>query len=106
MLDKPLEAIEKFKEAVEIDPKYAPAYNGWGNALRILKQHEGAIEKFEISIKLDSTRAIPYLNLATELSLENRKEEAREHLLKAREISIKEGNKEVVSFIDDALKDH
>jgi Flp pilus assembly protein TadD len=55
------EATEKFREAIEIDPRYSGAYLSWGNMLAE-RGDKTAIEKFQAIIKLDPGDPTPYNN--------------------------------------------
>ena len=49
----PALAIEKFKHAIELDPKYAYAYMNWGEALHKLGDYEAAIQKYDQGVQND-----------------------------------------------------
>jgi tetratricopeptide (TPR) repeat protein len=72
------EAIEAYRQAVAVDPKYASPYNGLGNALRSLGRAEEAIEAYRQAIAVDPKYAYPYNGLGNALSDLGRKEEAIE----------------------------
>ena len=55
-------AIINFTKAIELDPKYAAAYNGRGGAYGSLKKYPEAIADCTKAIKLDPTDAIAYNN--------------------------------------------
>ncbi|MGD0965854.1 MAG: tetratricopeptide repeat protein [Candidatus Acidiferrales bacterium] len=44
--------MTKYQKAIELDPKFAFAYDGWGNALEKLGRNSEAREKFEKLRKL------------------------------------------------------
>ncbi len=46
------EAVEAYRQAIEVDPKIAYPYNGLGNALRSLDRNEEAVEAYRMFIKL------------------------------------------------------
>lgn len=43
-------AMENFNEAIEIDPNYAPAYNGRGLVFDRFQEYEQAIEDFSRAV--------------------------------------------------------
>ena len=51
-MGKPNEAIDKYRKAVNINPKNCLVYSNW--ALILLNQNKKAIEKFETCIELSS----------------------------------------------------
>jgi len=63
------QAIKDYDKAIELDPKYAAAYNNRGISYGLLGNHKQAIKDFDKAIELDPKaahfrgRAIPYLLL-------------------------------------------
>jgi tetratricopeptide (TPR) repeat protein len=55
------EAVAKYQEALETDPKFALAYYNWGNLLYEQKKYSEAADKFQKSAECDSKYAYPYL---------------------------------------------
>ena len=53
-------AIADFKKAIEIDPKYFPAYNGLGLTYHKMKQHFTAVVNFSTAIMLNPKIAASY----------------------------------------------
>ena len=53
-----------FRKAIELDPKYADAYNNLGNALRGQKKLDEAIAAYRKAIELDPKYANAHNNLA------------------------------------------
>lgn len=51
-LERVEEAIKAFDKAIELDPKYAAAYNEKGYALACLEKHNGAIRCYNQAIAL------------------------------------------------------
>ncbi|XEO04254.1 tetratricopeptide repeat protein [Orientia tsutsugamushi] len=49
-LEKLLEAIENYDQAIRYRPNYADPYNSKGTALCILEQYQEAIENFDLAI--------------------------------------------------------
>jgi Flp pilus assembly protein TadD len=66
--DQPALAIEKYQRSVELDPSYPNARNYWGYTAYQWKYPENwrevASEKFNEAIQLDSSYAMPRINLA------------------------------------------
>jgi len=45
-------AIEKYQQAIALDPEDADPYDGWGTVLEAQGNHAGAIEKYKQAIAL------------------------------------------------------
>jgi len=45
--------VDSYKKAIEIDPKYALAYNNMGNALKNIGRFDDALASYNKAIKLD-----------------------------------------------------
>jgi tetratricopeptide (TPR) repeat protein len=56
------EAIDAYRRAIAIDPKYAPAHAGLGLA-RCLKGEKDGVKDIERAAQLDPASALPHLNL-------------------------------------------
>jgi ribosomal protein L40E len=56
------EAIERYNEAIHIDPNYASAYANWGWAYGNLGENQRAIENYDNAIQLDPNDASAYGN--------------------------------------------
>ena len=56
------EAIERYTEAIHIDPNYALAYNNRGRGYSELGQHQRAIEDYDKAIQLDPNDGDAYVN--------------------------------------------
>ena len=72
-----LDAIRDFGKATKLNPKFADAHNNWGNALRILKKYQEALEHYNAAIALDPHTDEFYRNRARTLIKLGRKEEAQ-----------------------------
>ena len=55
-------AIADFDKAIEINPKYADAYNNRGNAKNQLKQYQEAIADYNKAIELNPKNVQAYNN--------------------------------------------
>jgi thioredoxin-like negative regulator of GroEL len=71
-------AIERFREALDLDPKYAKAQTGLGNALIETGRQAEAIDPFRQAASLDPTNAKARYNLALTLARSGRGDEANE----------------------------
>jgi tetratricopeptide (TPR) repeat protein len=75
-------AIEKYKMAIQLDPKDATAFENWGIALDEQNpdgdaaKYHAALEKLETSIRLDPTSPLSYMNLAVVLDKQNNNQHA------------------------------
>ena len=83
------EAIAKYQQAIEIDPKYVLAYNNWGGALGQQKKYDEAIAKFQQSIGIDPKYAYAYCNWGITLGEQKKYNEAIAKFQKAIEIDPK-----------------
>lgn len=72
------EAIEAYRQAIAIDPKFAYPYHGLGTALSSLGRKEGAIEAYRQAIAVDPKFSYPYNDLGGVLLNIGRNEEAIE----------------------------
>lgn len=61
-LRKYTESLNKFNEAIKINPKNSKHYNNRGNVHVNLKEYEKAIESFTQAIDLESNKALYYYN--------------------------------------------
>jgi serine/threonine-protein kinase len=55
-------AIQEYRTAIDLDPKYAPPHNNLGNALAEQQQVDAAIEEYRKAIDLDPKYALPHYN--------------------------------------------
>jgi serine/threonine protein kinase/Flp pilus assembly protein TadD len=60
-------AIQEYKKAIELDPKYAPPHNGLGAVLRARSNAKEAIEEYKKAIELDPKYASPHNGLGNAL---------------------------------------
>ena len=56
-------AVEEFKRAIVLDPRYASAYNGLGAALKMAGDTDGAIENWKKAVELKPDYDFPLYNL-------------------------------------------
>ena len=59
-LDRQEEAVEAYRQAIGVDPKYAYPYNGLGNALYNLDRQEEAVEAYQKFIDLADKKSDDY----------------------------------------------
>jgi Tfp pilus assembly protein PilF len=83
------EAIAKYQKAIELDPKYADAYNGWGTVLGDQKKPDEAIAKYQKAIELNPKIAFAYNNWGIVLREEGKYDEAIAKYQKAIELDPK-----------------
>jgi len=88
-LNRPEEAIEQYRKATDIDPKYADAYYTWGTALQYLNRPKEAIEQYRKAIDIDPKHAQTFLSWGYTLDYLKRPEEAIKQYRKAIEIAPK-----------------
>ncbi|ARE41901.1 tetratricopeptide [Rhodovulum sp. P5] len=85
-LEHEYDAIGKFRQAIEIDPLYAPAWAGMGHALAILERYEEAVESLERATAIDPQFALAWYRWGKALSDLERPAEATEKFRRATEI--------------------
>lgn len=72
------EAIEKYKKAIELDPKFQGAYYNWGNLLQRQNKYPEATEKYIKATEIDPKFANAYNNWGNALRKLNKYPEAIE----------------------------
>ncbi len=72
-----LDATCDFAKAIELDPKFADAHNNWGNALRMIKKYQYALEHYNAAIEIDPNTSAFYQNRAKVLIKLGRTDEAQ-----------------------------
>jgi len=80
-LDRKERAVERFFQAVEVDPEYVEAWNNLGNVLGDLEELDSAIEAYSRAIDLAPDYADPHYNLAETYRLVGNSGAARQHWL-------------------------
>jgi|GEM_PF-5007056 len=80
------EAIKIFEEVIEINPRYAVAYNNLGASYYRLKKYDKAIEAFKKAISLKENYIKAYINLATSYFWKGKYISAYRYYLKAKRI--------------------
>lgn len=70
------ESEECFKQAIQLDPKYAPAHLGYSIFLEWLKRHKEAIRESSLALSLDKNIPIAYMTRARALIAENELQKA------------------------------
>jgi tetratricopeptide (TPR) repeat protein len=83
------EAIQKYRKAIEADPKFAMAYISWGVVLDKQGKRQEAIEKYRKATELDPKYASPYINWGVVLDKQGKRQEAIEKYRKATELDPK-----------------
>jgi tetratricopeptide (TPR) repeat protein len=66
-LGRPDEAIESFRQAIELDPKHVAAHNGLGLALHSLGQFHEAIRAYRKALELDPNNSRAHNNIGWSL---------------------------------------
>jgi TolB-like protein/DNA-binding winged helix-turn-helix (wHTH) protein/Flp pilus assembly protein TadD len=79
------QATRKFQEAVEMDPRFAPAHYYLGAAYHLQKKYAQAIPEFEIAKKLSDDAAEMSVKLASAYYRAGRKQEAQQILLELKQ---------------------
>jgi tetratricopeptide (TPR) repeat protein len=72
------EAVEAYREGINLDPQAPDLYNGLGNALRDLGRNQGAIEAYQEAISIDPQYVYAYNGLGNAFSELGRNQEAIE----------------------------
>ena len=106
-------AIQKYNEALKIDPDNAVGHNLLGMAYRFKFNQTGTqefkdkeIEFFKKSIELDPRYWVAYKNLAASLYYQNRKKDAVPYLEKALELQPDDPEKSLLlKWIDEGMNE-
>jgi Flp pilus assembly protein TadD len=80
------EAIEHYRQALQIDPAYVEAYNNLGSALFVRGEVKEAITNYRHALQVDPAHAKAHYNLAVVLANQGDLEEAIGHLRQALQI--------------------
>lgn len=76
-------ALSEFNEAVEIDPSYAPAYNGLGLLYAALGEDAKAVASYRRSVELQPKNSESHNNYGSFLCSRKRYDESIKHFLEA-----------------------
>ena len=76
---KHLQALERYLQVVELDPRHVDAWNNLGVVLGDLERHEMAVEAFREALKLDPQSSRAHYNLADALETLGQAPRALEH---------------------------
>ena len=87
--ESPEKALEKYRKAVELDPKNAYAYEGWGVLLYDRKDYADAILKYRKAVELDPKNVDAYYNWGKALGALGEQENAIVKYHKAAELNPK-----------------
>ena len=83
---KTTDAIEQFKQALQINPDYAEGQNNWGNALASQGKVTEAIEHYERALQINPDYAEGHNNLGLALAGQGKLDEAVQHYDRALQI--------------------
>ena len=97
-------AIEAYREAILLNPKFAEAYINRGIAKAKLGEVDSVIADFEKAIRVRPDYALPHLNLGESYATLGQKDKAKEYLTKARDLARKAENKKLIANAEQALK--
>lgn len=79
-------ALDGFRKATEAFPEYSLGYDNMGMSYEALRQWDRAVESYKNSIRFAPDNPKSYLHLASLYLKFNRREEARELILKAMDV--------------------
>ena len=110
--EKYKEAIDKYQEALSIDPKNAFGYNLMGMAYRFRFNQLGAqeykekeIDAFKKAVELEPKFWVAYKNLSASLYYQGRKKEAAPYIQKALELQPNDPEKKMLlQWLDECNK--
>ncbi len=94
------EAIEAYRQAIALDPKYIYPYDGLGNSLLNLDRDEEAIEAYRQAIALDPKHANPYYGLGSALYDLGRKEESVKAYRRFIKLADKEKDADLITWAE------
>ncbi len=77
------EAIDRYEQALQIDPDWAVTHNDLGNALRRVGRVDEAVSQYEQALRLDPDLAAAHYDLAATLKQAGRLDEAIRHYQEA-----------------------
>ncbi|WP_071518691.1 tetratricopeptide repeat protein, partial [Geitlerinema sp. PCC 9228] len=80
------EAIEKYQKALQLNPEFFYAYNGWGSVLLDQGKLEEAIANYRQALQINPDFAVAYNNLGYALQQQGKLQEAIEKYKRALEI--------------------
>ncbi len=78
-----LEAADRYRRAVQLDPTLAAAWLNLGNSLYFLSRYPESLEAYEAAIRLDPNNASAWQGKGQALMAQNRTEEAQEAFRRA-----------------------
>jgi tetratricopeptide (TPR) repeat protein len=87
-------AIADCNEAIQLDPRYAPAYSNRCVAYNHLKEYQRAIGDYNKAIQLDPQYAPTYGNRGVAYSYQNKYRKARKDFQKAADLFQQQGDAE------------
>jgi tetratricopeptide (TPR) repeat protein len=76
---KQLQALERYLQVVELDPRHVDGWNNLGVVLADLERHEMAVEAFREALKVDPQSSRAHYNLADALETLGQRARALEH---------------------------
>jgi tetratricopeptide (TPR) repeat protein len=86
---RPREAVERFRNSLELDPSSPEKWTALGGALTRSGRPDEAVEAFRRSLQQDDRNAVAYFGLGDALLAQNKPEEAAECFRKACELNPK-----------------
>ncbi len=95
------EAIERFKQAIQISPRWAPLYNNLGAVLQDTGDMPTAVENFTIAVRLDPSLTQAHYRLGRALLLIGENEQALASLQTA--LQLKPNYPEASAYLGKAL---
>ncbi|MFC1704519.1 tetratricopeptide repeat protein [Candidatus Omnitrophota bacterium] len=97
-------AINSYKKTLEINPYYVKALNNLGNSYLSLSRYQDAIMYYRKAIAINPEYSEAYFNLGHLYVNKGENEQAKENLLKARELFIQQRKTHMLKRIDEYLR--
>lgn len=97
------QGINRFKEAINVDPNISLAYENLGHAYDHIGKRKEAIEMLEKAAQLNPSSASVYQNLGNAYANSRRYKEAKESFQKAKELSERSGDFESVKVAEQGI---
>jgi tetratricopeptide (TPR) repeat protein len=97
MLKQDDRAIEKYREAIRVEPIFIEAHHNLGLIYMTRKQYDKAVESFTEVLRLEPNYVSAHLNLASIYAAEGKRDLARQHLSTV--LAVSPGNPQAAAMV-------